>query len=294
MVIIAAIVIALSGAVTASPQRAHAAGSTVYDTPGVQKVNGRWWSTSCEKYSPNVDRCWTYIWGNKTVLSNGKYIVQKDWQFNNLTYLASKRLFWAKNPLANSGSWVAADGHKWRTECDTALTGRNGCRTFRLTSNTIKTYKGFTTKESWVFNNMVRFTTGDQKNDVAVNYKSFAPRNVSKNIPISTMVVHSWTLGTQIELDECKGPISYAGMDTWAMPWVVEHDFCGGSRFHSLQVGNVVKLTGASNGTYRVIKVRVFNPAFLEKSYFENIDGIIQTCVGSPENTMYIALERIE
>lgn len=290
--VLAVTVVAISGMFIAIPT-AQAAGSTVYDTPGVQQVNGRWWSTSCEKYSKNVDRCWTYIWGDSVIEYNGSYMVQKDWQFNNLTYLASSRASWGSNPLSRNGTWVGSDGHRWRTECDTKVTGRNGCRTYRMSKDLVKTGNGFSNRESWVFNNIVLFTSGSKKNDVAVNYKQFVPRNNYARVPSPAMTVHSWSLGRQAELDQCKGAISYAGMDTWAMPWVVEHDFCGGSRFHHLKVGNVVKLTGSSGGTYRVSKIRIFNPAHLDNSYFQGIDGILQTCVGTPATTMYIALERI-
>ncbi|AQP43516.1 discoidin domain-containing protein [Tessaracoccus flavus] len=57
------------------------------------------------------------------------------WAFNNLTYLPfMTRAQWANNPLGYTGTWTATDGSRWRTECDTALTGKNTCRTFRWTT----------------------------------------------------------------------------------------------------------------------------------------------------------------
>ncbi|WP_147454046.1 hypothetical protein [Tessaracoccus antarcticus] len=105
----------------------------VYTTEGIHYFNGNFWWTECEAYSSVVDRCRThYAPGNGNA----------DFTFNNLTYLPSPRSLWTKNPLGVTGSWTANDGGRWRTECDTALTGRNGCRTWR----------------NGVFNNIVRFS----------------------------------------------------------------------------------------------------------------------------------------
>lgn len=111
----------------------HPANFDVYTTEGIHYFNGNFWWTECEAYSSVVDRCRTnYAPGNGNA----------DFTFNNLTYLPSPRSLWTKNPLGHTGSWTATDRAKWRTECDTALTGRHGCRTFR----------------NGVFNNIVRFS----------------------------------------------------------------------------------------------------------------------------------------
>ncbi len=122
--------------------------SKVYTQPGDHLVNGRYWKTSCEKYSSSVVRCTTNIWGEKRSASGAKY---KGWVFNTLTYLPSSRASWSKNPLGKPGSWTASDGRKWKTECDTAATGRNGCRSYALTK--------VGSKSKWVVNNLVQFST---------------------------------------------------------------------------------------------------------------------------------------
>ena len=135
----------------------------VYNTPGMHEVNGRKWFTACEPYSQTV-RCTTMIWATTvTQADNGAFQQRNGWVFNNLTYLPHMtREAWGSNPLANNGSWTAADGRKWRTECDTAATGRGGCRSF-ITASVIaaspKADGGYTyqweTKE--LLNNIVRF-----------------------------------------------------------------------------------------------------------------------------------------
>ena len=94
--------------------------------------------------------------------------MKEGWTFNNLTYLESTRALWAKNPLGydndEAGGWVADDGHKWKTDCDSKATGRNGCRSYRwgsITSATAVSGGGYRygTSSGWVFNNMVRFTS---------------------------------------------------------------------------------------------------------------------------------------
>lgn len=111
----------------------HSASFDVYTTEGIHYFNRNFWWTECEPYSTVIDRCRTeYAPGNGNA----------DFVFNNLTYQPAPRGLWTTNPLGHTGSWSATDGAKWRTECDTALTGRNGCRTFR----------------NGVFNNIVRFS----------------------------------------------------------------------------------------------------------------------------------------
>ena len=47
--------------------------------------------------------------------------------------------------VGNVSSWTAANGRQWRVECDTAATGRGGCRSYIKTGN------------YWLFNNIVLF-----------------------------------------------------------------------------------------------------------------------------------------
>ncbi|MFD0867371.1 transglycosylase family protein, partial [Tessaracoccus lubricantis] len=49
----------------------------------------------------------------------------------------------------------------WRTECDTAATGRNGCRSYALTSVTAQDGGAFVTEDQWLFNNIVQFATSE-------------------------------------------------------------------------------------------------------------------------------------
>lgn len=134
----------------------------VYSTPGLHFVNGRYWNTVCEPYSQTV-RCRTEIWGTSTEFVDGRYRFTTGWIFNNLTYLPKMtRAAWGANPLASTGSWVATDGREWRTECDTALTGRNGCRSYLWTSfiTSKKQSDGawvHARTQGWVLNNIVRF-----------------------------------------------------------------------------------------------------------------------------------------
>lgn len=133
----------------------------VYLTPGTHNVNGRQWRTVCSPYS-QTKRCTTEIWGTKIERQGAGYTQTNGWVFNNLTYAPSARSLWAGNPLGGNGqvggtvTWTS-EGRQWRTECDTATTGRNGCRSY-TTGTVIEQVGGTyrtTTKE--IFNNMVLF-----------------------------------------------------------------------------------------------------------------------------------------
>lgn len=95
-------------------------------------VNGRYWQTTCSHYSGTVVRCTTNIYAAKVIHEGNAWYKQNTWVFNNLSYLPSPREQWAGNPLATTGSWTSADRHKWRSECDTAATGRGACRDYIL------------------------------------------------------------------------------------------------------------------------------------------------------------------
>ncbi|WP_255433575.1 N,N-dimethylformamidase beta subunit family domain-containing protein [Tessaracoccus sp. MC1865] len=133
-----------------------------YTMPGLHKLNGREWNTICEVYS-QTERCRTDIWATVVVMKDGKFIRTNGWAFNNLTYLPfMTREAWGANPLANTGSWTATDGRRWRTECDTANTGRNGCRSYALVTVYTATPRAsggyrFSQDNAWVFNNIVLF-----------------------------------------------------------------------------------------------------------------------------------------
>lgn len=139
----------------------------VYSTPGYHRVNGRDWRTKCEPYSQTI-RCLTEIWATQATYSNGRYWQQTGWTFNNLTYLPlMTRRAWGTNPLANSsGGGVFISGNRqWRTECDTAATGRGGCRSYIRALNIVQATKNsdgswrYFRGDVWLFNNIVRFRT---------------------------------------------------------------------------------------------------------------------------------------
>ncbi|RMB62011.1 hypothetical protein [Tessaracoccus antarcticus] len=133
----------------------------VYTTPGTHHYNGRDWKTTCEPYS-RTTRCRTEIQATTIQVINGRYVHAKGWAFNNLTYLPSARTLWKSNPLAQPGNHTI-NGRQWKTECDNAHTGRNGCRSYMLVSvitATATTGGGYTyaVRDAWVFNNIVRFS----------------------------------------------------------------------------------------------------------------------------------------
>lgn len=134
-----------------------------YSTPGLHLINGRRWLTTCEPYS-RTTRCRTEIWASVVQRRGTGFAVVQGWAFNNLTYLPRMtRAQWAGNPLGSHGSWTAADGRAWLTECDTAVTGSNGCRSYTLTTvYSARPRSGgglvFNQETRWVFNNIVRFS----------------------------------------------------------------------------------------------------------------------------------------
>ncbi|WP_082031135.1 pullulanase-type alpha-1,6-glucosidase [Tessaracoccus massiliensis] len=135
-----------------------------YTMPGLHRnLNGRDWHTECEPYS-QTERCRTDIWATIVVIEDGQFVRKDGWAFNNLTYLPfMTREAWGANPLANDGEWTAStDARKWMTECDTARTGRDGCRSYAFVTVYKATAKpeggyAFSQSNQWVFNNIVMF-----------------------------------------------------------------------------------------------------------------------------------------
>lgn len=148
-----AIATGLAGFVAAQPAAAEV---DVYTTPGEHLINGRRWLTECEPYSSTVDRCRTEIWATTVAWTGTRYVSRTGWTFNNLTYLPSVREQWAGNPLATPGEHLI-DGRRWKTECDTEWTGRNGCRSMIWTSVPHRSGSGHVNRPMWVFNNIVHF-----------------------------------------------------------------------------------------------------------------------------------------
>ncbi len=154
----AAIVAMASGVLVA-----HADTPSVYDTPGGQISAGRLWDTTCEMYSSDVVRCRAKIWATQVRYVKGKYVSATGWAFNNLSYLPSPRTSWNGNKLAQNNPKWNSGGKMWKTECDTATTGRGGCRSYVWTKKVIavKSKTGYTYRnnEQWVFNNLVLFSS---------------------------------------------------------------------------------------------------------------------------------------
>ncbi|VEP39945.1 hypothetical protein TLA_TLA_01303 [Tessaracoccus lapidicaptus] len=152
------VALAMALGVISAPQAS--AEIDVYTTPGVHEVNGRLWSTTCGRYSTQVERCRTEIWATTiTMTSGGGFTRSNGWVFNNLTYKPVPRAVWGDNPLANTRQWTAEDGRLWRTECDTPTTGRNGCRSETYSSVVLVRDGRAVVDQAWVFNNIVRFST---------------------------------------------------------------------------------------------------------------------------------------
>ena len=146
---------------TATPTKSPG-GLNVYTTPGFHFQNGRHWYTACEPYSV-TSRCRTEIWATQIRVIDGKYAKVNGWVFNNLTYLPSPRSVWKGNPLGHTTSWTDQNGRRWRTECDTAVSGGNGCRSYVASTRVEerRSANGHVTHavvERMVFNNIVLFS----------------------------------------------------------------------------------------------------------------------------------------
>ncbi|MHA7860134.1 bactofilin family protein [Tessaracoccus sp. Y36] len=157
----------LTGTAPAPSPSPSAPAVDIYITPGEHLVNGRRWRTVCEPYSA-TERCRTEIqativkWDDGDDDDRGRFVQVNGWAFNNLTYKATARSIWKNNPLAANGvvggryTWTDG-GRTWRTECDTALTGRNGCRTY-ASADVVENRGGrYVWVEKEILNNMVRF-----------------------------------------------------------------------------------------------------------------------------------------
>ena len=137
-----------------------------YTLPGNHVVNGRDWRTTCEPYS-RTQRCRTEIQATVVKMEAGRFVRETGWAFNNLTYLPyMTEAAWKGNPLGDLGATTNglfdSAGRQWRTECDTAATGRDACRSYTMTTVYAAAPKAaggytFSQKNEWVFNNIVMF-----------------------------------------------------------------------------------------------------------------------------------------
>ncbi|WP_220488271.1 endo-alpha-N-acetylgalactosaminidase family protein [Tessaracoccus sp. MC1756] len=150
-----------SGKPTTTPASDKFVPTVPYTLPGRHDFNGRQWFTTCEAYS-QTERCRTEIWATVVKVEDGKFVRESGWAFNNLTYLPyMTRQAWKGNPLGQAGEFTSAR-RQWKTECDTAATGRGACRSYTMTTvyaATAKPAGGYTFSQSneWVFNNIVMF-----------------------------------------------------------------------------------------------------------------------------------------
>jgi len=119
----------------------------------------RQWREKCELYSSTVTRCRVEIWATNATWDGRRFSVKDRWTFNNLTYKPSARKQWLGNPLATPGEHTI-QGRRWKTECDTAWTGGNGCRSMMLVFVPHYDGKRYVNKIKWVFNNTVQFIPG--------------------------------------------------------------------------------------------------------------------------------------
>ena len=108
-------------------------------------------------------RCRAEIWATTVRYVSGRYVQEKRWVFNNLSYLPSPRAAWANNNLGRSNPGWTSGGRQWKTECDTATTGRGGCRSYVMADvvRASRTSSGwvYSKKKEWVFNNLVLFSS---------------------------------------------------------------------------------------------------------------------------------------
>lgn len=135
----------------------------VHTTPGLHFLNGREWRTECGPYSQTT-RCFSYIKATIVREVDGRFVKTHGWAFNVLTYEYSNPALWKTNPLGHTGQWTATDGRRWRTVCDTPVTGDNACRSFAWTHYIASemTPSGayrYHRDSGWVLNNIVRFGT---------------------------------------------------------------------------------------------------------------------------------------
>ena len=131
----------------------------IYVTPGYHHVNDRYWFTECEMYSSTTVRCRTSIFASTVFKKSGVWHTQNNWVFNNLTYLPSPEANWAGNNLGKNADWVAEDGRRWRTRCNTPETGRGACRNYVVA--TVASLKNGKVEQGsmWLLNSMVNFAT---------------------------------------------------------------------------------------------------------------------------------------
>ncbi len=144
----------LLGLAAVAPTPANAAEWRQYTS------GGRQWREKCDAYSSTVERCRVELWADSAAWNGRRYVTAKRWTFNNLLYKPSPRNQWSGNPLATPGTYTI-DGRQWRTQCDTAWTGRGGCRSEILADVVSFDGSRYRSVTKWMFNNTVEFLNSD-------------------------------------------------------------------------------------------------------------------------------------
>lgn len=92
----------------------------------------------------------------------GKFVETTDFVFNNLTYKPSPRSSWKNTqPLGETGTWTAADGRQWHTECGRRRPAATAAPQLhadhRLRHRQDDDPSHYEQKNQWIFNNIVQF-----------------------------------------------------------------------------------------------------------------------------------------
>ncbi|WP_370630028.1 septal ring lytic transglycosylase RlpA family protein [Tessaracoccus sp. OS52] len=230
------------------------ASADIYTQPGDHVENGRYWRTDCEMYSSNVVRCETDIWATTVVEHEGNYYNHDAWVFNNLTYLPSPAAVWEKNPLAYNHTWTGDDGRQWKTECNTAATGQNGCRTYAQASFVSNEGGVFRNQTEYVFNNIVQFST------------STIP--AQSTIPAAAPAISGMPEDSQFVPPANTNPVNTCRASYYG-PGFHGNLTASGERFNqyamtaahkTLPFGTLVKVTNAANGKSVTVRINDRGP----------------------------------
>ena len=252
----------------------------------VEISGGRLWNTTCEKYSSNVVRCRAEIWATTVRYVNGRYVQEKRWVFNNLSYLPSPRASWANNNLGRSNPGWTSGGRQWKTECDTATTGRGGCRSYVLSDvvRASRTSSGwvYSKKKEWVFNNLVLFSSSSipavNKVPAWIIDQSRLDFTGLGPLQVGTSMKDLTTLGYFFHPDECQ---TY-GESKYLKNRGIEVRDANTGKLDDVNIGKkgVKTVDGAQVGmTYAEVKGIYGSDMILQEKYDEAGDSQVLTAV---------------
>ncbi|RMB62472.1 septal ring lytic transglycosylase RlpA family protein [Tessaracoccus antarcticus] len=171
-----------------------------------------------------------------------------------MTYLPSGKAAWKNNPLATNKQWTAADGHRWKTECNTAATGKNGCRSYVLSRNVVNTGGKFVSQSAWLFNNMVQFSSKGTPAQTTIPPKAPAVANVPVEKAFKTPVAAAagGAGGT------CSASYYWEGQMTANGERFNTNDLTAAHK--TLKFGTRVKVTNPANGKSVVVRINDRGP----------------------------------